>query len=308
MPRSGPVYTLPEAPYVPNTVISSASVNSNLSDIADALTASLPSNGDGGMSAVLPLDATGLTYTVDPNTGMHRTAADTQAIECGGVDVLTATSTGVSITGTFAVSGAFTVGGNPLTMIGEIRLWSGVTAPALWQICNGTTLVRATYPDLWAFAANQIANGNLLFTNGNGTTTFTIPDTSGRIPAGRDIGTNRLTAATMTPNGSTLGAVSANNQTVTLAANQIPTITATNAAQAISVISANLLIDATGSLLDFNPPGAAGFRTPNNTASLRAQTSSANNSIAATYTNASQQPVTNVQPTILFHYIIYAGA
>jgi microcystin-dependent protein len=265
------------------------------------------------MSAVLPLDTTGFTYTVDPNTGMHRTAADTQAIECGGVDVLTATSTGVSITGTFAVSVAFTVAGNPLTMIGEVRLWSGVTAPALWQICVGTTLLRATYPDLWTFAANQIANGNLLFTNGNGTTTFTIPDTSGRVPAGRDIGTNRLTATTMTPNGSTLGAVSANNQTVTLAANQIPAgVPSSNAAQGISVSSARNIPSTAGVVSDQPAPTTAGGHVPATNSGggdwSGINTMSGNNNIAVTSTNASLQPVPNVQPTVLFHFIIYAGA
>ncbi len=305
MPRSGPVYTLPEAPYVPNTVISSASVNSNLSDIADALTASLPSNGDGGMSAVLPLDATGFEYTIDPNTGMHRTAADTQAIECGGVEVIEITPTGVSIDGTLAVSGALTVGGNALILIGEMKIWPGTAAPAKWQICNGTTLVRATYPDLWAFAASEIANGNLLFTNGNGTTTFTIPDLSGRVPAGRDIGVNRLTAFSMTPNANTLGAVGG-LQTMTILTTNLPAYTPSGSvSQALTVaFNAANLTSASG--------GGNSVTTGNFSATGALNLNAATVGGSLTFTGSAQGGAStttlNVQPTALVHYIIYAGA
>lgn len=82
---------------MPNTPISSAAVNSDLSDIADALTGSLARDGQGGMTAVLPLANTGFSYLTDPNTGMRRTAADTQAISAGGVDAVTITSTAVDV-------------------------------------------------------------------------------------------------------------------------------------------------------------------------------------------------------------------
>ena len=84
MARNGSgTYVLPEAAFVPNTPISSAAVNSDFSDIADALTGSLARDGQGGMTAVLPLANTGFTYLTDPNTGMRRTAADAQAMTKG---------------------------------------------------------------------------------------------------------------------------------------------------------------------------------------------------------------------------------
>lgn len=36
------------------------------------------------------------------------------------------------------------------SMIGEIRMWPTVTAPSSWQLCDGTSLLRATYPTLFA--------------------------------------------------------------------------------------------------------------------------------------------------------------
>lgn len=102
MPRNGSgVYALAEPAFVTQTPISSAGVNSDFSDIADALTASLARDSQGGMTAVLQLHADGFVYLVDPNTGMHRTAADTQAIEAGGTDVVIVTSSGITVTGFF---------------------------------------------------------------------------------------------------------------------------------------------------------------------------------------------------------------
>ncbi len=54
MPRNGTgTYNLPQAPFVPGTVISSATMNSDLNDIATALTGSLPRDGQAGMSGAL---------------------------------------------------------------------------------------------------------------------------------------------------------------------------------------------------------------------------------------------------------------
>lgn len=98
MPRNGSgSASLAEPAFIPNTPISSSAVNSDLSDIADMLTGSLARDGQGGMTAVLPLANTGFTYLTDPNTGMRRTAADTQAISAGGVDAVTITSTAVDV-------------------------------------------------------------------------------------------------------------------------------------------------------------------------------------------------------------------
>lgn len=111
MPRTGPTYTLPESPFVPNTVISSSAMNSDMSDIATALTGSLARDGAGGMLGQLLLDPDGFVYVGDTNTGMSRTGADAQAITVGGTDVVAITTTGVAITGTLSVSGsAGTVG------------------------------------------------------------------------------------------------------------------------------------------------------------------------------------------------------
>lgn len=98
MPRNGAgTYSLPEAAFVPGTTIASATMNSDLDDIAEALTDSLSRNGEGGMAAVLQLDDDGFIFVGDANTGRRRDAADSQVDFCGAVDVWTLTDTGVTV-------------------------------------------------------------------------------------------------------------------------------------------------------------------------------------------------------------------
>lgn len=115
MPRNGTgTYSLPQSPFVAGTVISSAAVNSDFSDIAAALTASLPRDGQAGMSAVLPLSSTGFHYITDVNSGMRSTATSAQAISCGGVDVVQLTSTTLVFTGALNVVGVISNNGTPV--------------------------------------------------------------------------------------------------------------------------------------------------------------------------------------------------
>lgn len=299
MPRSGPIYTLPEAAFVPNTVISSTAVNDDFADIAEALTDSLARNGAGGMTAVLPLANAGFSYLADPNTGISRPAADTQVITCGGVDVMSVITSGVSVTGFVNATGIFQ-GGHPVTMIGEIRIWSGTAAPAGWLLCDGSAKLRATFPDLWTFAAAEIALGNLLFTNGNGTTTFTIPDLRGRVPAHQDTGAGRLTATTMSPNSNTLGAAGG-AQTQTLITANLP---------AYTPAGTNSSTTSSGQFLQGGTPD--NFTSTAGTGQFDNLTKANVTSPAATFTGAAQggtsTPFDKTQPTLIVNYIIYAGA
>jgi microcystin-dependent protein len=169
VPRnSAGTYTLPEDPFVANTPISSAAVNSDLSDIADAITDSLSRDGQGGMSAQLGLALSGFNYTSDPDTGISRSAANTQVITCGGED-WTFTTTDITTP----------VGVSLLPIIGEIRMWAFATAPTGWVLLQGQPCTTA-YP-LWRAA---------LTTNGNPYGTFggdpLFPNFCCVVPAGAD--------------------------------------------------------------------------------------------------------------------------
>lgn len=64
-----------------------------------------------------------------------------------------------------------------LTNIGEIKLWGNTTPPFQWLLCDGTAVSRTTYADLFALISTTYGTGD-------GSTTFNLPDLSGRSPLG----------------------------------------------------------------------------------------------------------------------------
>lgn len=104
----------------------------------------------------------------------------------------------------YVVSAATTVvdeGGNPAPtaerITGEVIMWGGLTAPTGWLLCNGQAVNRAVYADLFTILGTR-------FGAGDGSTTFNLPDFTGRFPMGPDgddtlgekAGTNEVTLAT----------------------------------------------------------------------------------------------------------------
>jgi len=88
MARNGAgTYSLPEAAFVYDTVISETAINSNLSDIATALTGSIAANGETTITANLPMNSKKLTgLAVGTATGDSVTLGQAQAeafITCG---------------------------------------------------------------------------------------------------------------------------------------------------------------------------------------------------------------------------------
>lgn len=63
-----------------------------------------------------------------------------------------------------------------MPMIGEMKQVSFGFAPAGWAKCNGQLLDPAVYPELFALIGTTYG--------GDGTTTFAVPNMSGRVPVG----------------------------------------------------------------------------------------------------------------------------
>jgi microcystin-dependent protein len=177
--NSSGTYSLPEPPFVPNTSISSSAVNSDFSDVADALTDSLSRTGLGGMQTTLGLATGGFNYSADPDTGISRSGANTQVITVGGVNY---TITASDITAPD--------GSSILPLIGEIRMWALPTAPTGWVFMRGQACT-SSYP---LQRAALIAASNPYGTSG-GDPRF--PNMQCRLPAGFDAdGLGLLTGAT----------------------------------------------------------------------------------------------------------------
>lgn len=68
-------------------------------------------------------------------------------------------------------------GGGSGAITGEGKLWFTATAPTGWLLCDGTNVSRTTYADLFAVIGTTYGPGD-------GSTTFNVPDMTGRVPAG----------------------------------------------------------------------------------------------------------------------------
>lgn len=90
-------FTVDQPAFTPSTTISSSATNSNNTDFADGLSNCVTKDGQSTPTAAIPLSNDGIVYASDPDTGLHRTAANTQALECGGTDIITVNTTSVTI-------------------------------------------------------------------------------------------------------------------------------------------------------------------------------------------------------------------
>lgn len=62
-------------------------------------------------------------------------------------------------------------------IVGEIRMYGAAGAPSGWLACNGAAVSRTTYSALYAVIGTS-------FGVGDGSTTFNLPDFSGKVPMG----------------------------------------------------------------------------------------------------------------------------
>lgn len=204
MPRNGTgTYALPKPPFQPQTAISSADVNADLADIANALTGSIARDGQAGMTGVLPLAASGFIYSNDDDTGIFRSNSNEQTIKCGGQNVLVVKTDGV-YTGAGAEISSFVLG-VPYPWI--------FASPAPGTVFAAGQPCTSSYPRLRALLVNDGAPF------GNNGVDPLFPNLCGVTIAGRTTmgGSDRgnLTGGNVV--GATLGA-----QTITLTEAQIP--------------------------------------------------------------------------------------
>lgn len=68
---------------------------------------------------------------------------------------------------------------------GMIAPFAGSTAPSGWLLCNGAEVSRTTYSGLWT----ALGTTSSPYGQGNGSTTFLLPDMSGRVPVGKSADT-----------------------------------------------------------------------------------------------------------------------
>lgn len=99
----------------------------------------------------------------------------------------------------------------PTTLLpsGTIVPFGGAAAPAGWLSCDGTAVLRSTYAALYT----ALGGASSPWGQGNGSTTFNVPDMRGRMPIGAGTGTGLTNRVAGTQYGSENAVVVSHNHT-----------------------------------------------------------------------------------------------
>lgn len=280
---------------ITGTTIQPSQHNPPLEDVATALSARLSRNGSAAMTGPLKaadgtVGAPSYTFNTAQTTGFYKTAGGNVACAIAGAKVLEIGPSGMLLGG---------------KNIGEIFDWTGSAAPALCVLLQGQTLSRTTYAALWAFAQTEIAAGNTLYNNGDGSTTFGIADMRGRVRAARDTSGTRLTT-TVSPNGNTLGATGGAETKTIVTANLPPYTPAGTGTFAAN--NGPFLKSAGGVVVNVpagsSPPGADGVQA--GTGGLVQP--SGNITFTGTAQGGTSTAFSLLQPTLVTIACLFAGA
>lgn len=180
-----------------------------------------------------------------------------------------------------------------LGRVGATEIWAGLSVMPAWVtactvppylLCDGSVYNFSAYPYLGARLKGAFG--------GNGVSTFGVPDLRGRVPLPYDGTGTRITAGGCGLNGQSIGAA-LDEQTITLTASEIPTITSSgnlssNTTVPISTNGFGITAFSTGT------GGATGWRA----FSLGSNATDGNvtGTVASTSNNTGGSAHSNVQP------------
>ena len=190
-----------------------------------------------------------------------------------------------------------TVALTSLVPAGSMMAYAGSSAPSGWLLCDGSAVSRTTYATLFAAV-------NTVYGAGDGSTTFNVPDCTGRVVAGKEATATRLTTAGGGVDGGTLGAVGGTQSITLTAAEQASMpVTATVTGTGTGTVTSPVTLTNTsgsGDLFGNAPPGTG-----------QALYGQSNGTVSVTITGTATGTATgsggahkNVQPTLIANWII----
>jgi hypothetical protein len=171
------VYSLPEAPFVPNTVISSAAVNDNFSNIAAALTDSIAADGQTPITGALlgasgTKTAPGWAFASDTSSGLYLLAAGKPGLVAAGFGMLVDSAALKVTAATPSAAGSGYAVGDTVTLSGGTGVLNAILTVATLSgsgVATVTVLIGGNYS---VAPTNPAAQGS---TSGSGTgATFTL--------------------------------------------------------------------------------------------------------------------------------------
>jgi len=267
-------------------------MNSDLSDIASALTGSLPRDGQAGMTGQLKIPdgssiAPALSFSNEPNTGFTRPNVNQIGVVIGGVQVGTFSTTGIQ-------------GGVP---IGTIVSFAGATAPTGWLLCFGQAISRASNAALFTVLG-------ITWGSGDGSTTFNIPDCRDYALVGKgDMGgsdAGRLTTAFYGTSPTVLGNVGG-VQSKALVTGNLPPITPTGTVGITDPGHSHTSPQQTcASFVNVGSGPGGGLQTAVSI-TINSNTTGITASFTGTGGGGSSTAFGLVQPSIIVNKIIYTG-
>ena len=302
MPRNGSgTYSLPQPAFVPGTTISSAAVNSDLSDIATALTGSISADGQTPITGGLKITngTTGLpalAFITDLTTGIYLASAGNLGLSSGGQGTISLSGTAIGVSDNIL---SYINGAIPMP-VGAIMDWAGTSAPTGWLLLYGQVISQATYPGLFAICSTTYNTG------GEGAGNFRLPDCRGRATFGKDnmggSAASRITVAGGNFDGTTLGGAGG-GQNHTLLQAELPNVTLTTTISAGQGSHSHTeLAFQTGNQTAAgpNPPGGSSVGSTTGASTLPSMS-------GTTPTGGSGTAFTVLSPAIIFNKIIFAG-
>lgn len=312
MPRNGSGdYTLPKPAFVPNTTISSADVNSDFSDIADALTGSIAADGQTPITGQLQFPSGSAafpshTFESELTTGMYLSAASVLGFSAGGVAavLIDTTKFGVGQDGSVLRY----ANGAVIQPVGKVSSFAGSTAPPGWFLLYGQAVSRTAYPELFEVCSTTYGSGD-------GSTTFNLPDARGRVDYGKDDMGGSAAGRITNFSGVTLGATGGNQNSSLITVNLPPYTPSGSVSGSCTATGGNtttIFGNNTGN--NFNTGGGSAFVLLGNStvASTTFNVSvSVSGSISGTMSGNAQggtsTPFATLPPGIVFNKIIFAG-
>jgi len=187
--------------------------------------------------------------------------------------------------------------GNPynVPLLGGMDFWDTIAPNSSFIFPTGQAISRTTY-------SAAFARWGTTYGSGDGSTTFNVPDKTGRVSAMQEASANRLTSTYFGGNSTVLGAVGG-GESQTLTAAQIPSITSSQSGLGVTVTSsvADVIQGADAGI--FNSGGASSGHTVTSPASSSI-TSTGSINVAVTSNNTGGGAHRTVQPTVICNYII----
>jgi microcystin-dependent protein len=186
-------------------------------------------------------------------------------------------------------------GNNPfyIPIGGGLDWWGSAVPNSNFAFPTGQAISRSTYATLFGIMGTTYGVGD-------GSTTFALPDKTGRVSAMKEGSASRLTSTYFGGNSTTLGAVGGAEKE-TLTSSNIPTLSSSGSCSvsSITVTSTVNTVMTSSATNGF----ASGVGYAFSTGSITS-TGSGSGTASVTYTNGSPTAVVTCQPTIVCNYII----